>query len=247
MTFSPSGMKPPAGERSDNALWKRDMTVLDRIPEPDLMDDRAQAEAYDAADFSEPHNAFVEHFKKCFPSFGKGHVLDLGCGTADVIIRFAKAFPETDILGIDGAQSMLDIGQKNIRMHGVDGQIRLKKHTIPYPGLSKNNFDAVISNSLLHHLADPLLIWQVIRQYAGPGAPVYIMDLLRPDNTDTAKKFVRMYAADAPRILQEDFFNSLLASYTADEIRQQLLTVRMDYFNMEVISDRHIVVWGEKQ
>lgn len=221
--------------------------MLDRIPEPDLMDDKAQAEAYDAADFSEPHNAFVDHFKKRFPVFRKGNVLDLGCGTADVIIRFARAFPETAILGIDGAQSMLDIGLKNIHVQGVDRQISLKKCIISHHGLSKNNFDAVISNSLLHHLADPLLLWQVIYQCARPGAPVYIMDLLRPDNTETAKEFVHMYAADAPRILKEDFYNSLLASYTADEIRQQLLTVKLDYLNIEVISDRHIIVWGEKQ
>ena len=82
---------------------------MERIPEPDLMDDAEQAEAYAEADFSEPHEAFVRHFKTCFPDFLSGELLDLGCGTADVIIRLARVFPGVNITGIDGAQAMLDL------------------------------------------------------------------------------------------------------------------------------------------
>ena len=220
--------------------------MMKRIAEPDLMDDKAQAEAYASTDFSEPHDAFVEHFKKRFPEFSKGEVLDLGCGTADVIIRFAKAFPETGILGIDGARSMLDIGLQDIKKHELDKQITLKQCMLPDRDLSNQGFDALISNSLLHHLTDPLIMWEVMDRCAMPGAPVYAMDLLRPDDPEKAKEFVQIYAADAPLILQEDFYNSLLAAYTAEEIENQLLTVNLDYFNIEVISDRHVLVWGIK-
>ena len=50
-----------------------------RIPEPQLMDDEAQAEAYATTDFSEPHQAFVTHFTERFPDFSGGEVMDLGC------------------------------------------------------------------------------------------------------------------------------------------------------------------------
>jgi ubiquinone/menaquinone biosynthesis C-methylase UbiE len=219
---------------------------MKRIAEPELMDDKAQAEAYASTDFSEPHDAFVEHFKNRFPEFSKGNVLDLGCGTADVIIRFAKVFPKTGILGVDGAQSMIDIGLQDIKKQGLDKQITLRKCMLPDKELSNQAFDAAISNSLLHHLADPLILWEVMDRCAKPGAPVYTMDLLRPDNPEIAKEIVKVYAADAPLILKEDFYNSLLASYTIEEIKNQLLTVNLDYFNIEVISDRHVLVWGIK-
>ena len=124
--------------------------MMKRIAEPDLMDDKAQAEAYASTDFSEPHDAFVEHFKKRFPEFSKGEVLDLGCGTADVIIRFAKAFPETGILGIDGARSMLDIGLQDIKKHALDKQITLKQCMLPDRDLSNQGFDALIRPLVLH-------------------------------------------------------------------------------------------------
>ena len=67
---------------------------MERIPEPELMDDPAQAYAYANADFSEPHQAFVERFTQCFPGHAPRRVLDLGCGAADITIRFARAYAD---------------------------------------------------------------------------------------------------------------------------------------------------------
>ncbi len=211
------------------------------------MDSKAQAEAYASTDFSEPHNSFVAHFQERFPEFSEGEVLDLGCGTADVIIRFARAFPGTRILGIDGAESMLDIGLKDINKHGLNGQITLKKRIISDSGLSAGKYDAVISNSLLHHLANPLLMWQAMDQCSRKGSALYAMDLMRTDSKERAKELVQMYAADAPDLLKEDFYNSLLVAYTINEIKEQLFTAKLDYLNTEMISDRHILVWGIKK
>lgn len=41
---------------------------MQRIPEPDLMDDDAQARAYAEADFSEPHENFIALFKQQWPA-----------------------------------------------------------------------------------------------------------------------------------------------------------------------------------
>ena len=90
-------------------------------------------------------------------------------------------------------------------------------------------------------------MWQVMDQCSRQGSVLYAMDLMRTDSREKAKEFVQMYAADAPDLLKEDFYNSLLAAYTVNEIKQQLLTAKLDYLNIEVISDRHILVWGTKQ
>jgi cyclopropane fatty-acyl-phospholipid synthase-like methyltransferase len=220
---------------------------MERIPEEELMDDREQAKAYSDADFSEPHNAFVEHFRKRFSDFPGGSVLDLGCGPADVTLRFAAAFPATRILGVDGAQAMLDIGNQEILSRSFAHRVTLKKNVLPDNELLKTRFDAIISNSLLHHLSSSGILWQTVKQCAQPCAPIFVMDLLRPDGTAEARELVKTYAADASPLLQQDFYNSLLAAYNEDEIRQQLFTYGLHYLNTEIISDRHVIVWGRKR
>jgi len=219
---------------------------MERIPEPDLMDDKVQAEAYAATDFSEAHDAFVEHFKRCFPDFKSGTVLDLGCGAADVTIRFARALPDTQFTGIDGAQAMLDIGLRDVTAKGLDTRIKLQKCFIPDSDLIKDKFDAVISNNLLHHLNDPFSLWETVAHCIDTNKPIFIMDLFRADSTETAHKLVETYAKDAPDILKKDFYNSLLASYNINEIKQQLIKSKLDFLSIETVSDRHLIIWGNK-
>ncbi len=72
------------------------------------------------------------------------------------------------------------------------------------------------------------------------------MDLLRPDSLEKAEELVNLYAADASQILQKDFYNSLLAAYAVEEIQQQLKKVSLEYLTIEIVSDRHVLVWGCK-
>jgi ubiquinone/menaquinone biosynthesis C-methylase UbiE len=219
---------------------------MERIPEPDLMDSIEQARAYSETDFSEPHDAFVEHFMNRFPSFKKGKVLDLGCGTADVVIRFAHAFPKTHITGIDGSEAMLDIGLQDVNKHKLFHQIELIKCYLPGPALSKTLFDAVISNSLLHHLDDPMVLWETIYNWTREGVPVFVMDLIRQGSAEAAQKLVDLHTPDASHVLKKDFFNSLLAAYNIEEVRDQLAASGLDGLNTEVVSDRHFIIWGTR-
>jgi ubiquinone/menaquinone biosynthesis C-methylase UbiE len=219
---------------------------MKRIPESDLMDSIEQARAYAETDFSEPHDAFVELFRRHFPGFEQGKVLDLGCGAADVIIRFARALPGTHITGIDGSEAMLAIGLQDVNKHKLIHQIELKKRYLPDPGLSNTMFDAVISNSLLHHLDDPMVLWETIYNCTREDAPVFVMDLIRQDSAEEAQKIVELYAADASPVLKTDFYNSLLAAYNIEEVRAQLADSNLDGLNTEVVSDRHFIAWGTK-
>ena len=211
------------------------------------MDDVEQAKAYADADFSEAHDSFVTHFRQRFPEFIGGHVLDLGCGTADVILRFGAAYPGARIKGIDGAQAMLDIGRRDVDRRGYSAQVTLVRCLLPDHRLATGSFDAVISNSLLHHLADPGVLWETLWHCAKKGAPLFIMDLMRPSNKQRARELVQQYAGDASPLLQKDFYNSLLAAYVVDEVRAQLDRAGLGYLTAEAVSDRHLIVWGSRE
>lgn len=218
---------------------------MERIPEPDLMDDHEQAEAYARADFSEPHDAFVAHFCRLFRDFGAGRVLDLGCGPADIGIRFCKAYPGARLTGVDGAAAMLQRGYAAIQAANLADRLTLMQRYLPDESLAAFQFDAVISNSLLHHLDDPAVLWETVRQTARPGAPVLVMDLLRPASPAEAERLAARYAADAPPVLRRDFYNSLLAAYRPEEVRMQLDRAGLPGFRAEAVSDRHLLVWGK--
>ena len=45
-------------------------------------------------------------------------------------------------------------------------------------------------------------------------------------------------------VLQQDFFNSLLAAYSLEEVRAQLAEVGLSGLRAEIVSERHWLVWG---
>jgi SAM-dependent methyltransferase len=220
---------------------------MDRIPEPELMDDPAQALAYARADFEQPHNQFVAQFRARFPGWpGTGCVLDLGCGPGDICRRFAQAFPDVHVHGIDGAAAMLAIGREDLRAVGLDHRVQLHAGYLPGAALPRERYDAVISNSLLHHLNDPQVLWRAVLRHAAPGAPVFVMDLRRPDSREQAVELVELYATGEPEVLRADFHNSLLAAYRADEAEAQLRAAGIAWLRVEAIGDRHLIVHGYK-
>jgi len=217
---------------------------MQRIPEPELMNDEAQARAYAEADFEAPHSYFIDLFQQTFPNLNiTGCVLDLGCGPADISLRFARAYPECELHAVDAAEAMLGYADKAVQQANLADRIHLLPGYLPDARLPLHQYDAVISNSLLHHLADPLSLWRTVQEYAAADAPVFIMDLMRPTSASQAQALVAEYAADEPPVLQHDFYHSLLAAYTPQEVEQQLNSQALP-FSVRIVTDRHLVVSG---
>ena len=217
---------------------------MQRTPEPELMDDQEQAAAYAAADWSESHGKIPGYFRERFPWFTAGRVIDLGCGTADVTIRFARALPGVTVLGVDGSDAMLAFGRRSVRKAALDSRITLEKRYLPDPSLETGNFDGVLSNSLLHHFADPAVFWRTAARCAKPGAPIMIIDLVRPSDHQTVVELVKEHAKGAPPILERDFIASLHAAYSLDEVRQQLAAAGLPELQLDHVDVLHVVVWG---
>ncbi|MBX3303770.1 MAG: class I SAM-dependent methyltransferase [Nitrospira sp.] len=216
---------------------------MNRVLEPELMDDPKQAEAYARADFAEENQGFVERFKEYFPEFSHGLVLDLGCGPADIPIRFAKLYPACQVIGIDASAPMIQLSEQAVKQAGLADRVTLRCERIDDVA-GANVADAAISNSLLHHLPNPLQFWHRLRQFVKHGSPVLVMDLLRPESPEAAQAIVDQYAADEPDILRRDFYNSLLAAFTEDEIGAQLAKMNLTRLLIDVPDDRHWVVGG---
>jgi len=218
---------------------------MQRIPEPELMDETEQARAYAMADFAEPNERFVGYFETEFPDLRTGSVLDLGCGPGDIVLRLASRCPGLTVHGIDGSAAMLRFASESLheapqlggRVQFIEG--RLPGAMLPLPG-----YDAVVSNSLLHHLHEPGVFWRAVREAGVPGAAVLVMDLFRPQSQAAAQAIVDQYAASEPDVLRQDFLASLCAAFEPDEIRAQLRAHGLDGLSVRTVSDRHLLVTG---
>lgn len=219
---------------------------MKRIVEPELMTDQAQALAYAQADFESAHSSYPKLFAEKFPRWpGKAHGLDLGCGPCDVTIRFANAHPGWTIHAVDGSAAMLKHARAAIaRNRGLTDRIKLIEGFIPGARIPRKTYDVILSSSFLHHLHDPPVLWQTVRRYSKRGTIVFIADLRRPSSRARAREFERKYSRGEPEVLRRDFFNSLLAAFTPSEVRRQLKTAGLEELQVEIISDRHQIVFG---
>lgn len=219
--------------------------TMERIPEPELMLDEAQARAYASADFAEPHDRCVDLLRANLSELpASGRVLDLGCGPGDMTLRLARALPGWSIDGVDGSPAMLDLARGAAAKAGLGARLQFHRAVLARDPLPGRNYDLVFSNSLLHHLADPMDLWSAVRRAGRPRTFVFVMDLLRPDSESEARALVERYALAEPEVLRRDFYNSLLAAYRPAEIHEQLDDAELGTLALEVVSDRHLVVFG---
>ncbi len=231
---------------------------MERICEPELMDGPAQAQAYAAADFSATDQAFVERLVELVGPGGLDQplrIIDLGCGPGNITFRLADRFPQAQVLGLDGAAAMLDLAKQTLSRHGDWlRRVSFASALLPLPpgaGLtaelqagSAAGFGAVVSNSLLHHLHDPQVLWRTVVQLAAPGALVLIRDLRRPASPEAIRQLVRRHASGAPKQLQQDYGQSLAAAFTLAELRAQLQQAGLTTLTARELGDRYLEVAG---
>lgn len=215
---------------------------MERILEPEIMNDEQQALAYAKADFSTSNQWYVDHLLADYPD-QLDHVLDIGCGPGDVMLRLATARPGTRITAIDGADAMIALARKAVQTAGLQTRITAQQGYIPGLPLMEHSFDAILSKDLLHHLPDPMVLWNEARRLGRPGAAIYVMDLMRPQSAQATRNIVETVAGDELPILKDDFYASLCAAFTPEEVKAQ---VKRSGLPLEVtqVSERHMVIKG---
>ena len=220
---------------------------MERIVEKELMDDPKHAIAYANADFEEFYSRVTKIFDIEFPDTEiKGTILDLGCGPGDITFRFAKHFPNSTVIGIDGAAIMIELAnQRKGKEAELAGKTMFVKAEIPVGPIPRIPYDLIISNSLYHHLHDPEVLWKTILDYGSSGTKIFIVDLFRPDSKERADWLVNEYFGSEPEILKKDFYNSLCASFEPAEVEQQLSNIGLAGLSVKIVSDRHLIVYGE--
>ena len=140
---------------------------------------------------------------------------------------------------------MLALARKKVRDADLEKRIKLLRGDVKKLTGLRRPFDAVFSNSLLHHLSDPVAFWHEVRRLTKPGGQIVVKDLRRPASRRKARELMRLHAGEDTKILQQLFYQSLLAAFTPAEVRAQLAEAQLD-LHVRVTTDRHLLVTGSR-
>lgn len=213
------------------------MHPIERILEPEVMDTWLEATAYDAMDFLGVNTLFAAEAIELDPNAVK--ILDAGTGTARIPILMCQERSQYLITAVDLAQSMLIIGRSNVESAQLTQRIRLERvdtKRMPYPDLE---YDMVISNSLVHHLPDPLSFFQEVKRLIKPGGAILIRDLIRPETNEQIEDLLSQFARNYDSHQQALFRDSLKAALTLDEVQALLDRVNIPQIELDRSSDLH--------
>jgi ubiquinone/menaquinone biosynthesis C-methylase UbiE len=220
------------------------MPHMPRQPEPELMDLPEEALAYAEADFHDVNQAFVDRLVQLAGPSAEAKAVDLGCGPAEIPILAARARPLWHITAVDASEAMLALAREAVQKAGLSNRVTLHLADAKATGLGDAAFDIVFSNSILHHVEQPVAFWAELRRIAAPGAMVLLRDLARPRTPKAARDLVAHYAGSESRLLRDEFYRSLLSAYTPGEVREQLAATGLGQLTVEMVTDRHLDVYG---
>ena len=212
---------------------------MQRILEPEVMDTAEDAEEYDAMDFLETDTRFAETAAALLGPQGEAMALDIGTGTAKIPLLLLARRPGLRVLAADMAEEMLRVARRNIEAAGLAAACTLARMDAKALDVQPASFDLVISNSLAHHLPEPLGLFREIARVTRPGGAILVRDLIRPETHDDAWAIVNRVASGDTARQKQLFFDSLCAALTLDEVRQMVAAAGIEGAAVVQSSDRH--------
>ncbi len=237
--------------------------MLPRVLEPELMDTAEDAREYDAMDHAAVNAQFVTDLLNAIAGWSHSNVgrtilsdqprgtdrnvrptdqisiLDLGAGTAQIPIELARRAHDVHITAIDAAETMLDVARKNVAAARLFDRICLILADAKQLPFASGSFPIVISNSIVHHVAEPQTVLSEAIRVTSRGGFLFHRDLARPTNETQLQHLVETYAGNASLHQRKLFAESLRAALTVQEVRDLVAKFGFDSGSVQMTSDRH--------
>lgn len=226
--------------------------MLERILEPEVMNTVSEAVDYDQMDHSQVNRVFVDDFLRALehvpaPSGLSWRFFDGGTGTALIPIELMRRGIAATVKAADLADQMLLVARKNVVAAGFEDCIELALCDCKQLPDADAEYDAVMSNSIVHHIPEPQQtiaeFWRIVK----PGGLLFVRDLMRPDDIKTLKLLVGTHAAGANEHQQQMFRESLHAALTLSEAQQLASRIGISAIAVQATSDRHWTMTAYKK
>jgi SAM-dependent methyltransferase len=203
-----------------------------RTPEPEVMGEADEVDAYASA-AAQSHldaidNTLVEHVLSLGSRNGprggsdaaplSGWLLDVGTGPGGIPLKILRRCPHLQAVGVDRSLNMVRAAREAAAEQGVADRAFFLVADARQLCFADGRFDFVLSNSVLHHLHDPVGVLNEMARLAKPSGVVLLRDLRRPSRF-AFPLHVRWFGRYYSGLMKQLYIDSVKAAYTAEELR----------------------------
>ena len=155
---------------------------MKRIP---LTHERVFSNENYAESYAKQHWKMAEKFgqeyagKLAAQGFKQGKIIDVGCGFGATNLVLAERFVDSEIVGIDLSEPLLQLAGTTAESKGLSGRMRFEKADVQEIPFADNTFDVAINVNMVHLVEEPIKMLNEIERILLPGGHLFIADLRR--------------------------------------------------------------------
>jgi ubiquinone/menaquinone biosynthesis C-methylase UbiE len=138
--------------------------------DPVVKEYAAQARDYDRT-WSFYIEATTQETLKRIPMSAHARVLDVGCGTGEVLRRLRAKYPDSTLAGIDPVEEMLNVARE--KLSGKEDLRAGYADALPW---RVGSFDVVVSCNMFHYITHPVEALQEMARVLRPGGVIVMTD-----------------------------------------------------------------------
>lgn len=203
--------------------------TLARIPEPEpIMVGAERCATYASAGQARNLQAVFDFCLDVIASSGvkQGRALDLGCGTGQLLVELADAFPGLELTGLDASPDMLELSRQRLSARDDGARFQLELGDLrALSRLPPHHFHLTTWTMTAHHLDSLEEVGSVLEQLARithPEGLVLVLDLGRLKTRSLNEWYIGWAGRHYTPELLEEFRVSMNAAFRADELKQVL-------------------------
>lgn len=203
-------------------------------PFPRWVDAPVRGEGQKISDWLKTHFPYIGHdnFETENPQ-----ILVAGCGTGQEAVASARRFINADVLAVDLSLRSLGYAERKRKLLAITNVTYAQADILELGSLNKE-FDIVECAGVLHHLADPLAGWRVLKTLTRPGG--YMLLALYSEHGRSELLPIRQFIASgayghsASELRR--FRADILALPEDHPVRQATLN-RDDFYSLSMLRD----------
>jgi ubiquinone/menaquinone biosynthesis C-methylase UbiE len=173
------------------------------------------------------HKRVIKRLNKLNPC---GRLLDIGCGSGNLIVQIAAKFPHLELVGIDISAEI--IKRATMRAKQKQKEIKFREGSVEKLPISDEYADFIVSTFSLHHWSNPQNAFQEIYRVLKPEGVGIIFDFGRESRKFFYGLLTFITKVVAPRSLKKvnEPLGSIQSSYTPTEVGNILSNISIkDY------------------
>jgi ubiquinone/menaquinone biosynthesis C-methylase UbiE len=138
-----------------------------------------------AEEYARKHQKIAEKFgreitkKLTQRGFQGDRILDAGCGFGATALVLAQAFPQSEVVGIDLSEPLLELASRAAQAAGLGERVTFEKADVQQIPYGDDSFDTVINLQMLHIVEDPLATLNEMERVLAPDGALLMADIRR--------------------------------------------------------------------